>query len=270
MKKHPQTKYTWLQAARFAVQAITVSFTLAGMNSLVHIFGLPRSVFIATVIVAGMLFCGWGCPFGALQDWLRFFGKRLSKKNINIPNPWHRYLALTRYLLWLPAFLAIWSWGPLNARRTFLTLCAERGVLLVAVGIMALLLVLASFMDRPYCKYLCGFGSEFGLMGLARLFTFRRSLVHCVNCKKCDKACPMGLEVSRISHMRSANCINCFRCLEACPMQDALSFGPAFVRRRDIVEVTNIWLRPNPSRVTGGRRKTANILQQIPKQERSA
>jgi polyferredoxin len=269
--RHPRTANTRLQTVRFTVQIVVVSFTLAGLNSVVHIFGLPRPAFIALVIIAGMFFCGWGCPFGALQDWLRFLGKRLTQKNLNLPNPWHRYLALSRYLLWAPAFFALWSWEPLNARRAFLALCAGRGVLAIAICLMMALLFLAVFMDRPYCKYLCGFGSEFGLMSLSRVFTLRRSQARCLGCKKCDKSCPMGLEVSRTGNMRSANCINCLRCLEACPVEGALGFGPALVRKQDLVDVKNVWLHPRPHK--GKARRQPGIgkpLQQLAERETSA
>ncbi|GHV41457.1 hypothetical protein FACS1894187_23200 [Synergistales bacterium] len=88
------------QLYRFGVQIIAMGFTVAGYNYLVDINALPGHVFVASVVLAGMFFCGWVCPFGAAQEWLRFLG-RLTGVNMNIPNPAHRYLSLIRYVLWL-------------------------------------------------------------------------------------------------------------------------------------------------------------------------
>jgi Polyferredoxin len=252
-------KKTLLQDSRFLCQCIAVGFTVVGLNSLVHIFGLPRPVFIASVIIVGMFFCGWGCPFGALQEWTRALGKRMFGIGYNIPNPLHRYLSLSRYILWGLTFFAIWSWQPLNSRRAFLKLTTSHELEIAAALIMAVILLLSLFMDRPYCKYICGFGSEFGLMSLFRVFTFRRSPKKCVSCGKCDQACPMGLEVSTYENLRSASCINCFRCVSACPVKGALTFGPAYVRLQDIKEIKNRWL---PSAHTVGSHRETQTNQQ--------
>lgn len=43
----------------------------------------------------------------------------------------------------------------------------------------------------------------------------------CINCKKCDKVCPMQLDVRKSLSKR--DCIKCGRCIEICP-KDALAF----------------------------------------------
>lgn len=242
-------KMTGLQTVRLLTQLIAVGFTIFGLNSLVHIFGLPRPVFIMTVIIGGMFFCGWGCPFGAIQEWLRFLGRKLFKVNLNIPNPWHRYLAFSRYILWGLTFFAVWNWRPLNSRRAFLALSAESEIQVAAGVILIMVILLALFMDRPYCKYLCGFGAEFGLVGLGKIFTFKRSQTKCISCKKCDQKCPMGLEISQIGHLRSPNCINCFKCVAACPVPGALTYGPALIRLEDLKDMKRRYLPPK-SRTT--------------------
>lgn len=231
---------------RLLSQLIAVGFTIFGYNALVHVFGLPRPIFILTVIIGGMFFCGWGCPFGAVQEWLRILGRRFFKFNLNLPTPWHRYLTFCRYILWGLAIFAIWSWSPLSARHTFLALSAKNEIQLAAGLILTAIMLLSLFMDRPFCKYLCKFGAEYGLLGLSRIATIKRSRNKCVSCKKCEKRCPMGLETAQAGNLRSPNCINCFNCLAACPVSGALTYGPSFIIKLE--DLKNLKKRYLPGR----------------------
>lgn len=234
------------QRVRFLVQLVIVAVTVAGYNSLVHVFGLPLPAFIVTAVVAGMFFCGWGCPFGAVQEWLRAIGWRMGLKNLNIPNPWHRWLSLIRYVLLVSVLVIAWepTASPINARRTLLMYFVGRGLSVSAIAVLMTFVLLALFMDRPYCKYFCRFGAEYGLMGVLRIFTVRRDRALCIDCGACDRSCPMGLDVSTAGNLRTANCINCFRCFDACPVKGAISYGPALPRPAEFAEAARQYLSP--------------------------
>ena len=56
----------------------------------------------------------------------------------------------------------------------------------------------------------------------------------CVNCQRCNQACPMNIQVSAGKSVRNAQCINCFSCISACPSNGTLSYGPVnFPRKKE-------------------------------------
>ncbi|GHS89798.1 hypothetical protein AGMMS49957_13780 [Synergistales bacterium] len=224
------------QICRLGAQIIAFGLTVAGYNHLVDINTIPSYLFVASVVLAGMFFCGWACPFGAAQEWLRLAGRKLTKFNLNIPNPLHRYLSLLRYALLLFFLWVGWHSIELstNARVTFLLISYGREITWFALCFMGLVLFLSLFMDRPYCKYLCARGAGRGLAGILRVFTIKRNSDKCINCRHCDKTCPMGIEISTAGSLRTASCVNCFKCVVRCPAKGALKFGFVIPRLRDL------------------------------------
>ena len=68
-----ETLYRWLSSGGLYVQK-------THQSNLVLALGL-----VAGVIVAGGAFCGWVCPFGALQDLLDWMRKKLHLPQIVLP-----------------------------------------------------------------------------------------------------------------------------------------------------------------------------------------
>ena len=95
-------------------------------------------------------------------------------------------------------------------------------------GIVLFYGILSFFVDRPFCSYLCTEGARYGLLGKLRLFSIKRNESTCVNCKKCDKVCPMNIEVSKQNVVQDEQCISCFNCIESCPKKDTLKIGKVF------------------------------------------
>lgn len=95
-------------------------------------------------------------------------------------------------------------------------------------GIVIFYGILSFFVDRPFCSYLCTEGARYGLLGKLRLFSIKRNESSCVNCKKCDKVCPMNIEVSKQHVVQDGQCISCFNCIESCPQKDTLKIGKVF------------------------------------------
>lgn len=236
------------QWCRLGVQIVAMGFTVVGYNRLVDLYAVPPVVFLGTIVLAGMFFCGWMCPFGSAQEWLRLAGRKLTCVSIDIPNPLHRYLSLSRYIL-LALFISM-AWNiftsPTNSRVAFLSLFLGRAAAWPALIIMGIMLILSLFIDRPYCKYVCGRGAQYGLWGLLRPFTVKRDAEKCIGCGKCDKLCPMGIEVSTAGNLRTASCVNCFRCMSDCPTAGALKFGFAVPKLKDLKEAVRRYFSLNP------------------------
>jgi polyferredoxin len=194
-------------------------------------------IVLVTAVVAGPVFCGWVCPFGTFQDWLAMLGRKLFKKRYNrfIPAKFDKWLRYLRYLVavWVIVMTAISAklvfsdYDPYYALFNLWT----SEVAITAYVALALVVVASLFVERPFCKYACPYGAVLGLTNLFRIFTIRRNPKTCIDCGKCDKACPMNIVVSTSGHVRDHQCITCMACTSevACPINKTveLSAGKA-------------------------------------------
>lgn len=187
----------------------------------------------------GPLICGWVCPLGTFQQWMAQVGRKLFGKkfnhmipaNIDKPLRYVRYLvlAVVIYLTAASSKLIFQDYDPYFALFNFWSPeVASSALLILAVTVAASLL-----MERPWCKYLCPYGAVLGLFNLIRIFPIRREAATCIDCKLCDRNCPMNITVSTASAVRDHQCISCMNCTseQFCPVADTVDFttqrGPA-------------------------------------------
>ena len=81
------------------------------------------------------------------------------------------------------------------------------------------------FVDRPFCKYACPYGAVLGVFNLFRIFKIKRNAPTCIDCKACDRACPMNIPVSTSGVVRDHQCISCMVCTseKACPIANTVA-----------------------------------------------
>lgn len=84
---------------------------------------------------------------------------------------------------------------------------------LVIFGGFILLIVVAS---RAFCRTFCPLGAMYGLFARISLFRMRLRSDRCIDCGKCDRVCPVELDVRR--EVGGAECIACGDCKRACPV----------------------------------------------------
>jgi len=127
-------------------------------------------------VVYGRVFCGWVCPFGALQSLL---GHLNVPRPPRLPGRIQRYLIYQKYVLAVLFFLAVFLAGrgvfgrlvpaalwcqvdPFHTVFSFFLAGSFFG------GIV--LITLAIFLPRFFCKYLCFYGALLSLLGRVRLY----------------------------------------------------------------------------------------------------
>ena len=162
------------------------------------------------------VYCGWLCPFGALQELLFRVGQRLKIRAYEFPDSVHQRLWAIKYLILLGLF-AVSLQSLVSAERlaevepfkTAITLrfMRERGFVLYA----ALLLVAALFIRKFYCRYLCALGAALTYPARFRIFDWLRRRKECGRpCQICAAEC----EVQSIRPTGEINANECHYCLD--------------------------------------------------------
>jgi polyferredoxin len=221
-----------MQHIRNIVQFIFLIVVVAGLYSSIRPVLI---ILLPLAFVAGNYFCGWICPFGTAQDIFGKIGSLFWKRKLKMPPKFQRYAQYSRYLLMAAVLLlgakTFTDVVPINAYKSFMAVAGGRTVQTAALLVVGGFLAVALFFERPFCNYVCSEGIKFGVASLTRFFTIKRNPETCVNCKQCDKACPMNIQVSAGQNVRNAQCINCFKCIAACPVNNTLTYGKATLKR---------------------------------------
>jgi polyferredoxin len=153
---------------------------------------------------------------------------------------WRKYVKYGIAVLWLGAIsLSIITAGGIRSVDPFYGTTngisiSSLEVLMMVAFIFAIIFVTAFLTGRRgFCNVLCpmavvmvGGRKIRNLVGWPALQISADSS-RCIDCKKCSKECPMGLDVNgmvRNAEMENADCILCASCADVCP-QGAITYG---------------------------------------------
>jgi polyferredoxin len=196
--------------------------------------------FLAISVLLRKAFCGWLCPVGTISEYLWKLGRKTFRRNLRLPK-WADYPLRTLKYVLLGLFLYAVGGMSAIAIRAFLEgpygVIADVKMLnffrylgVTAAIVIGLLVLLSVFIQNFWCRYLCPYGALMGLFGMASPVRIRRDPGLCIDCAKCEKACPSILPVDQLIQIRSPECIACYECVSVCPATGALEMtGP---RRR--------------------------------------
>ncbi len=182
------------------------------------------------VLLTGGAFCGWVCPFGALQDALSWIRRKLHIRPIQVSDRvdrilrYGRFVVLALILYQTISLVKLW-FADGDPYRTLFGLGwlfefnLTESWLAYAVAIVVI--VASLFVERAWCRYACPLGGAISLIGNLSVLRIRRSSDACKGCSVCQAPCPVKLPVATASTI-SSNCIGCLACVEACPRHGAL------------------------------------------------
>lgn len=194
--------------------AVALGMVLNVQYSLAHVFTvvgfrLPppawSEVFLLTVMLPaavllfGNIYCGYLCPFGALQELIEDLGPRALKadpeKRIWRYGRFTKFIVLFMLVLWFATTLS-----PALASHDPLTTVFSKSRTVFVVAIVAAALVLSFFFGRFWCRNLCPAGAWLALLNGVQLL---KPLIPAV----VPKACAFGVGASR-----ELDCLCCDRC----------------------------------------------------------
>ncbi|MDF0751353.1 NosR/NirI family protein [Marinobacter sp. 71-i] len=182
------------------------------------LFILWTYTFVSLFVWGRGLFCGWLCPFGALQEMAAWLGEKLKFRQLKVPENWHRRLILLKYPILLvllgTAFYSLALAEKLvevEPFKTGITLFFVRywPFVVYAVG----LLVIGMFIHKFYCRYLCPLGAGLAVLGKLRLFSWLDRVELCGKpCQHCKNSCGINA-IHKDGRIDYDECIQCLECV---------------------------------------------------------
>ncbi len=231
-------RFAWFRRGYLVFTIAFVGYYAQGQLSIVNITGVlqallahrslefmlfdPMTVVLWAFVLVSLVawgrgtFCGWLCPFGALQE---FVGKAAQRFGL----PQHRLRSATdarlkrlKYvvlaLIVASTLLAdVWTdrLVELEPFKTSITLGFSRSWPFVAYAVATL--AASAFVYKFYCRYLCPFGAALALLGRFRLLSWiaRRS-----ECGKPCQTCRHSCDYQAIRPSGEIDYAECFQCMD--------------------------------------------------------
>lgn len=162
------------------------------------------------------VYCGWLCPFGALQTLINTLSRKLKVPQLNFPQAVHERLWAIKYLILLLLFgISLQSIGTaeryaeVEPFKTAITLHFQREWAYVFYAVA--LLAISAFNSKFYCKYLCPLGAALAIPVRHSLFDWLRRRKECGKpCRICEHEC----EIQAINDTGDINSNECHYCLD--------------------------------------------------------
>jgi polyferredoxin len=250
----------WYAQGQLSIVNITafLQALLAGRSLGFFLFDPITVILWAYVAVSLVLwgrgtFCGWLCPFGALQELMATLARWFQlaqwrpRTGTDATLKWIKYgvlLAVVGTLFLSP------EWTDMAVEvepfKTAITLTFDRSwpYVLWAAGLLAL----SAFVYKGYCRYLCPLGAGLAVLGRVRGFDWLKRRAECGQpCQTCRHKC----QYQAIKPQGSIDYNECFQCLECVAIYNADSLCTPRVlekRKGKVIPVRPLHAQASPSK----------------------
>lgn len=172
----------------------------------------------ASILLWGRgVFCGWLCPFGALQELINEIARKLKIPQYELPFAVHERLWAIKYIVLLVLFgLSLESMSmaeraaEVEPFKTAITLKFDRQWWFVLYAVI--LLVVNIFTRKVFCRYICPLGAALSVSSRFRLFDWLKRRKECGNpCQLCAKECEIQA-IHPDGHINHNECHYCLDC----------------------------------------------------------
>ncbi len=214
----------WYQNAQLSVVNLMALFGSLRTGFSWDAFLMDPLVFILWVSVAVTLlfwgrggFCGWLCPFGALQELSNQIARFLKFPQWTLPWGLHERLWPLKYMIFLGLFgLSMVSiplaehFAEVEPFKTSIILKFARGWPYVLFA--TVILGLGLFIERFYCRYLCPLGAALAIPGRMRMFDWLKRYKECGSpCQTCANECFVQA-IHPTGEINPNECLSCLHC----------------------------------------------------------
>lgn len=231
----------WGQGQLSIVTPLAVLRAASGGGNLAVLLYDPFSLLIWGAAILGFvlwgrgLFCGWLCPFGAMQEFAHHAGRLLRLPQWNPSPVWDGRLKTGAWLS-LAGLLAVAILAPEKAEtaaeiepfKTAVTTLFQREWYYAAYAAFWLLLAMVTF--KGFCRYVCPLGALMAIGGFLRLRRWIPRRVECGSpCQLCRVRCPYGA-IRKTGEIAYSQCFQCLDCVSI--HDDAAHCVPLVLARR--------------------------------------
>lgn len=234
-----EKRFYWFRMGFLAVTLVFLGWYANAQLSVVNIFALfgslisgfswqaflldPLTFILWFAVAAALIFwgrgayCGWLCPFGALQELTNQVARKLRIPQWTLPWGLHERLWPIKYMIFLGLFgVSLISieqaehLAEVEPFKTAIILKFLRAWPFVAYA--AALLIAGLFVERFYCRYLCPLGAALAIPARIRMFDWLKRYHECGNpCQTCANECPVQA-IHPTGEINPNECINCLHC----------------------------------------------------------
>jgi transcriptional regulator of nitric oxide reductase len=180
---------------------------------MVAVFGL-----VALFVWGRGTFCGWLCPFGALQEFAGEIARLLRLRQIGLPQRYERLARIPKFIV-LAAILVTALFFSNQAEKvaevepfkTSITLIFMRSAPFVLYAIA--LLVVGMFHYKFFCRYLCPLGATLAALSFVRRWKWIPRRAECGSpCQMCKVKCRYGA-IEKSGAIVYSECFQCLDCV---------------------------------------------------------
>lgn len=181
------------------------------------IFLLWSAVALGLLFWGRGVYCGWLCPFGALQELTNNLAIRFGLRQIAVPQALHERLWVIKYTL----FVALIALSFYSMEKALIAAEVEPFKTAISMRFLrawpflifvAAILFAGLFIERFYCRYLCPLGAGLAIPAKLKIFDWLKRRPQCGReCRLCETRCTVGA-IDPLGRINPNECVLCLRC----------------------------------------------------------
>ncbi|WP_207765832.1 NosR/NirI family protein [Pleomorphomonas carboxyditropha] len=261
--------FTLVFVGWYANAQLSVVNLLAVLSALVsdfrwETFLMDPLIFILWFAVAAALlfwargaYCGWLCPFGALQEWSNQIARWLRVPQVRLPWGLHERLWPIKYMIFLGLLgISFYSldmaehYAEIEPFKTAIILKFDRPWPYVLIALAALTPGL--FIERFYCRYVCPLGGGLAIPARLHMFRWLKRYRECGNpCQTCAHECPVQA-IHPTGEINPNECVSCLHCQVLYRSADRCPVVIGKLRKRERFERQNGLVQTGAAANSGG------------------